>query len=66
MLTSTETKFLQRAITLSKQGMESGQGGPFGCVVVKNNEIVGEGNNKVTSSNDPTRPRGSGGYPGSL
>ncbi len=54
MLTSTETKFLQRAITLSKQGMESGQGGPFGCVVVKNNEIVGEGNNKVTSSNDPT------------
>jgi guanine deaminase len=54
MLIPAETKFLQRAIALSKQGMESGQGGPFGCVIVKDNEIVGEGNNKVTSSNDPT------------
>jgi tRNA(Arg) A34 adenosine deaminase TadA len=54
MLKPDEKKFLERAIELSKQGMESGQGGPFGCVIVKNNEIVGEGNNKVTSSNDPT------------
>ncbi len=46
--------FLERAIELSKQGMESGQGGPFGCVVVREDEIVGEGNNMVTSSNDPT------------
>jgi guanine deaminase len=46
--------FLERAIELSKQGMESGQGGPFGCVVVRGDEIVGEGNNMVTSSNDPT------------
>ena len=46
--------FLERAIELSKLGMESGQGGPFGCVVVRGNEIVGEGNNMVTSSNDPT------------
>ena len=34
--------------------MESGEGGPFGCVIVKDGEIVGEGCNKVTSSNDPT------------
>src|SRR5260221_269887 len=54
MLTPGERSFLERAIALSKQGMESGQGGPFGCVIVKNNEIIGEGNNKVTSSNDPT------------
>ena len=54
MLKPEEKKFLGRAVELSKQGMESGQGGPFGCVVVKNGQIIGEGNNKVTSSNDPT------------
>ncbi|HET6995498.1 MAG TPA: nucleoside deaminase [Chitinophagaceae bacterium] len=54
MLKPDEKKFLERAIFLSRQGMESGQGGPFGCVIVKDNEIVGEGTNRVTSSNDPT------------
>lgn len=54
MLNPDEKKFLERAIELSKLGMESGKGGPFGCVIVKNNVIVGEGSNKVTSSNDPT------------
>ena len=54
MLTSTERQFLERAIELSRQGMQGGEGGPFGCVVVKNDEIVGEGYNQVTSSNDPT------------
>jgi guanine deaminase len=54
MLTPEEQRFLQRAVALSKQGMESADGGPFGCVIVKNNEIIGEGNNRVTSSNDPT------------
>ncbi len=46
--------FLLRAVELSRQGMESMQGGPFGCVIVKNNEIVGEGCNQVTTLNDPT------------
>jgi tRNA(Arg) A34 adenosine deaminase TadA len=34
--------------------MDRGDGGPFGCVIVKNGEIIGEGNNQVTSTNDPT------------
>ena len=34
--------------------MLRGDGGPFGCVIVKDGEIVGRGNNKVTSTNDPT------------
>ena len=29
-------------------------GGPFGCVIVKNNEIISEGFNEVTNKNDPT------------
>lgn len=54
MLTATEKKFLERAIELSRKGMQGGSGGPFGCIVVKDGKIIGEGFNKVTSSNDPT------------
>jgi guanine deaminase len=54
MLTKKQEYFLARAIELSKQGMQKGQGGPFGCIITKGDEIVGEGYNRVTSSNDPT------------
>ena len=53
-LTERDKKFLERAIELSRKGMRGGAGGPFGCVVVKGDEIVGEGCNLVTYSNDPT------------
>ena len=46
--------FLKRAIQLAEDGMDKGEGGPFGAVIVKNGEIVAEANNKVTSNNDPT------------
>lgn len=46
--------FMARAIELARMGVEMNLGGPFGCVVVHNGEIVGEGNNRVTSLNDPT------------
>src|ERR1700712_22030 len=49
-----EEKFMMEAIELSKKGSENGEGGPFGCVIVKSDVIVGRGNNKVTSTNDPT------------
>ncbi len=49
-----EEKFMQEAIELSRTGINNNEGGPFGCVIVKGNEIVGRGNNKVTSTNDPT------------
>ena len=45
---------MKRAVELARTGMEANHGGPFGCVIVKENEIVGEGNNRVTKSNDPT------------
>ena len=46
--------FMRRAIELARQGMNQGAGGPFGAVVVKNAEIVGEGWNRVVGTNDPT------------
>ena len=54
MLTDIEQSFLDRAVELSRRGMKSEHGGPFGCVIVKDGEIIGEGWNAVTSTNDPT------------
>ena len=45
---------MRRAIELSRLHMEAGEGGPFGAVVVKDGQIVGEGWNRVTSTCDPT------------
>lgn len=53
-MTEREHQFMRAAIELARQGMNNGQGGPFGCVIVKGNEVVGQGCNAVTSSNDPT------------
>ena len=49
-----DQRFLERAIELSRQGMQKGYGGPFGCVIVKDGEIVGEGSNEVILNNDLT------------
>ena len=45
---------MREAIRLSRQKMQAGAGGPFGAVVVRNNEIIARGWNRVTSANDPT------------
>lgn len=34
--------------------MLEGKGGPFGCVIVKGDQVVGIGSNSVSSTNDPT------------
>jgi len=49
-----DKKFMQRAIDIAFLGVDSGKGGPFGAVVVKDGVIVGEGSNEVTSTADPT------------
>jgi guanine deaminase len=46
--------FMARAIQLSIDNVRASQGGPFGAVVVQNGEIIAEGVNQVTLSNDPT------------
>lgn len=53
-MTEENEKFMRRAIELAQKGMENGAGGPFGAVIVKDGKIVGEGCNRVTSTNDPT------------
>jgi len=45
--------FMRRAIELSIQNIKD-NGGPFGCVIVKENKIIAEGINRVTFYNDPT------------
>lgn len=45
---------MQEAITIGVNGMRSGKGGPFGCVIVKDDIIIGKGCNKVLETNDPT------------
>lgn len=45
---------MEKAIRLAAFGMQSNRGGPFGCVIVKNGEIIAEGTNQVTSAYDPT------------
>ncbi len=45
---------MRQAIELAKNGMLAGNGGPFGCVIVKDGQIIGKGSNMVLKTNDPT------------
>ena len=49
-----DNPFMARAIQLSLDNVLSGQGGPFGAVIVKDGRIVAEGVNRVTATHDPT------------
>jgi tRNA(Arg) A34 adenosine deaminase TadA len=49
-----DNPFMARAIQLSLDNVLSGQGGPFGAVIVKRGSIIAEGVNRVTATNDPT------------
>lgn len=47
-------KFMREAIRLSIENVETGKGGPFGAVIVKDGKIIARGVNQVTTDNDPT------------
>ena len=49
-----QKKFMREAIRLSMENVKSGNGGPFGAVIVKNGKIIATAVNEVTKSNDPT------------
>lgn len=46
-------KHMATALALAEESLQAG-GGPFGAVIVKNNRVIGRGNNRVTLDNDPT------------
>jgi len=49
-----DKKFIQQAIALAAENVQTGKGGPFAALVVKDGEIIASGTNLVTSNNDPT------------
>lgn len=54
MLSAEQLGFMRLAIEQSRLGMEAGDGGPFGCVIVKEGVVVAAAHNNVLSKNDPT------------
>ena len=54
MTAPSNEAFMRRAIALATENVRTNSGGPFGAVIVKNGEIVGEGVNTVTATNDST------------
>ncbi len=46
--------YMDQAIDAAIKGVLNNEGGPFGCIIIKDGKIIGKGNNKVTSTNDPT------------
>lgn len=49
-----DERFMKEALKEAYDGINSGHGGPFGSVIVKDGEIVGRGHNCVLKNNDPT------------
>lgn len=45
---------MARAIELATRNVEAGNGGPFAALIVRDDRIIAEGTNTVTSTNDPT------------
>ena len=47
-------KFMTEALWEAYEGVAKKDGGPFGCVIVKDGQIVGKGHNRVLDKNDCT------------
>jgi tRNA(Arg) A34 adenosine deaminase TadA len=55
MSDTDHARFMRMAIAMARQGaIEDRIGGPFGCVIVRDGEVVGSGVNRVPTDNDPT------------
>ena len=52
-ITEKDREFMREAIRLANESVKNG-GGPFGAVIVKDNEIIAGSSNSVTIDNDPT------------
>ena len=46
--------YMKEAIEQTIMGLNNKEGGPFGCVIIKDNQIIAKANNTVLKNNDPT------------
>ena len=49
-----DRQFLQQAIDLAVENAKSGQGGPYGAIIVKDKRVIAACGNQVTTNIDPT------------
>jgi len=49
-----QKEFMEIAISEARNGFLNGDGGPFGAVIVKDDEVVASGHNQVLKNNDST------------
>lgn len=54
MTIEADPQFLRMAIQLANENVESGGGGPFGAVIVRDGRVLASAANTVTTKNDPT------------
>src|SRR6266542_4029567 len=54
MSDTTHEMFLRLAVAEAIRGVQSGQGGPFGAVIVQSDIVVAAACNEVLATNDPT------------
>jgi guanine deaminase len=54
MIGLKEEDFMREAIRMSVENVETGRGGPFAAIIVKDGKIIARGVNQVTNTNDPT------------
>ena len=47
-------EYMRMAIEQARRGIDRGDGGPFGCVIIKDGEVVGRGHNQVIKNSDAT------------
>ncbi len=49
-----DRELLEMAVQEALDGIRAGDGGPFGCVIAKDGEIIAKGHNRVLVDKDPT------------
>lgn len=49
-----DDQMIHLAVELGRTGAEAGAGGPFGAVVARGHEVLGQAHNRVLANNDPT------------
>jgi guanine deaminase len=46
--------WIKQAVQLAVENVRTGRGGPFGAIIVKDDEVIATGTNLVTATHDPT------------